>query len=97
MSNFVNFSLDLLRGRCKTQLGPTQVSWEVWFTWLKSGCRTANLSENALRRFKRKVQHEDIIMEVKRHSFHLQPGEERRATEALARKRSRNKARKEQD
>ena len=31
--------------------------------------------ENALRRFKRKVQQEDIIKEVKRHSFYLQPGE----------------------
>jgi ribosomal protein S21 len=32
--------------------------------------------ENALRRFKRKVQTEDIIKEVKRHSFYLKPGEE---------------------
>jgi small subunit ribosomal protein S21 len=53
--------------------------------------------ENALRRFKRKVQQEDIIKEVKRHSFYLKPGEKRRAKEALARKRSRKKARKEQD
>jgi small subunit ribosomal protein S21 len=29
--------------------------------------------ENALRRFKRKVQQEDIIKEVKRHSFYLNP------------------------
>ena len=53
--------------------------------------------ENALRRFKRKVQQEDIIKEVKRHSFYLKPGEKRRVKEALARKRSRKKARKEQD
>ena len=53
--------------------------------------------ENALRRFKRKVQQEDIIKEVKRHSFHLKPGEKRRTKEALARKRSRKKARKEQE
>ena len=53
--------------------------------------------ENALRRFKRKVQQEDIIKEVKRHSFYLKPGEKKRAKEALARKRSRKKARKEQD
>lgn len=33
--------------------------------------------ENALRRFKRKVQTEDIIKEVKRHSFYLRPGEKR--------------------
>jgi small subunit ribosomal protein S21 len=31
--------------------------------------------ENALRRFKRKVQQEDIIKEVKRHSFYLKPAE----------------------
>jgi len=31
--------------------------------------------ENALRRFKRKVQTEDIIKEVKRHSFYLKPGD----------------------
>ena len=53
--------------------------------------------ENALRRFKRKVQQEDIIKEVKRHSYYLKPGEKKRAKEALARKRSRKKARKEQD
>jgi small subunit ribosomal protein S21 len=53
--------------------------------------------ENALRRFKRKVQTEDIIKEVKRHSYYLKPGEKRRLKEALARKRNRKKARKEQD
>ena len=47
--------------------------------------------ENALRRFKRKVQTEDIIKEVKRHSFYLKPGEKRRTKEALARKRNRKK------
>ena len=39
--------------------------------------------ENALRRFKRKVQAEDIIKEVKRHSFYLKPGERRRVKQAL--------------
>jgi small subunit ribosomal protein S21 len=53
--------------------------------------------ENALRRFKRNVQQEDIIKEVKRHSFYLKPGEKKRVKEALARKRSRKKLRKEQD
>ena len=53
--------------------------------------------ENALRRFKRKVQQEDIIKEVKRHSFYLKPGEEKRVKDALARERSRKKVRKEQD
>jgi small subunit ribosomal protein S21 len=30
--------------------------------------------ENALRRFKRKVQQEDIIKEIKKHSFYMKPG-----------------------
>jgi small subunit ribosomal protein S21 len=33
--------------------------------------------ENALRRFKRKVQQEDIIKEIKKHSFYMKPGEKR--------------------
>ena len=45
--------------------------------------------ENALRRFKRKVQQEDIIKDIKKHSFYLKPGDKRRAKQALARKRSR--------
>jgi small subunit ribosomal protein S21 len=53
--------------------------------------------ENALRRFKRKVQQEDIIKEVRRHSFYLKPGEKKRVKEALARKRARKKNRKESD
>jgi len=32
--------------------------------------------ENALRRFKRKVQTEDIIRDVKRHSYYLKPRRE---------------------
>ena len=51
--------------------------------------------ENALRRFKRKVQAEDIIKEVKRHSYYLKPGEKRRVKQALARKRARKKFRKD--
>ena len=51
--------------------------------------------ENALRRFKRKVQTEDIIKEVKRHSYYLKPGERRRLKQALARKRARKKIRRE--
>lgn len=51
--------------------------------------------ENALRRFKRKVQQEDIIKEVKKHSFYLKPGEKKRIKQALARKRSRKKTRRE--
>ncbi len=47
--------------------------------------------ESALRRFKRKVQGEDIIKEIKRHSYYLKPGEKKRAKQALARKRNRKK------
>ena len=53
--------------------------------------------ENALRRFKRKVQQEDIIKEIKKHSFYMKPGEKRRAKEALSRKRLRKKQRREAD
>jgi small subunit ribosomal protein S21 len=53
--------------------------------------------ESALRRFKRKVQSEDIIKEMKRHSFYLKPGDKRRLKQALARKRVRKKMRKESD
>ena len=53
--------------------------------------------ENALRRFKRKVQTEDIIKEVKRHSYYLKPDERRRVKQALAQKRARKKIRKEHD
>jgi small subunit ribosomal protein S21 len=53
--------------------------------------------ESALRRFKRKVQQEDIIKEIKRHSFHLKPGEKRRTKEALARKRNRKKRSKDME
>jgi small subunit ribosomal protein S21 len=49
--------------------------------------------ENALRRFKRKVQTEEIIKEVKRHSYYLKPGEKRRVKQALARKRAKKKSR----
>jgi|SRR5581483_804628 len=71
----------------------------------KTNCGVINLAEirlqegesleNALRRFKRKVQTEDIIRDVKRHSFYLKPGEKRRVKQALARKRARKKIRKE--
>jgi len=47
--------------------------------------------DNALRRFKRKVQQEDIIKEVKRHSYYLKPGEKKRLKQALARKRKSKK------
>ena len=51
--------------------------------------------DSALRRFKRQVQQEDIIKEVKKHSFYLKPGEKKRIKQALARKRSRKKVRRQ--
>lgn len=51
--------------------------------------------ENALRRFKRQVVSENIIGEVKRHSFYLKPGQKLRVKQALARKRNRKKTRRE--
>jgi len=51
--------------------------------------------ENALRRCKRKGQHEDIIKGVKSHSFYRKPGEKKRIKQARARKRSRKKVRRE--
>ena len=53
--------------------------------------------EVALRRFKRKVQQEDIIKDIKRHSYYLKPGEKKRLKSALARKRSRRRARRESE
>ena len=51
--------------------------------------------ESALRRFKRKVQQEDIIKDIKKHAYYLKPGDKRRAKQALARKRIRKKMRKD--
>ena len=42
--------------------------------------------ESALRRFKRQVQQEGIIKEVKKHSFFLKPGEKKRLKSKLAQK-----------
>jgi small subunit ribosomal protein S21 len=53
--------------------------------------------ESALRRFKRKVQQEDIIKDIKKHSFYLKPGDKRRAKQALARKRNRKKMRRDME
>jgi small subunit ribosomal protein S21 len=41
------------------------------------------------------VQQEDIIKEIKKHSYFLKPGERRRIKQALARKRLRKKMRRE--
>ena len=53
--------------------------------------------ESALRRFKRKVQQEDIIKEIRKHSYYLKPGQKRRIKQALARKRARKKMRRESE
>jgi small subunit ribosomal protein S21 len=53
--------------------------------------------ESALRRFKRKVQQEDIIKEIKKHSYYMKPGEKLRVKQALARKRNRKKRSKDMD
>lgn len=53
--------------------------------------------ESALKRFKRKVLQEDIIKEIKRHSFYLKPGQKKRAKEALALKRNRKKRSRESE
>jgi len=73
--------------------------WQVrrWIYLAEVRVQEGEPLENALRRFKRKVQQEDIIKEVKRHSYYLKPGEKKRVKAALARKRNRKKARKEQD
>jgi small subunit ribosomal protein S21 len=47
--------------------------------------------ESALRRFKRKVQQEAIIKEIKKHTVYLKPGERRRLKEAQAKKRMRKR------
>ena len=51
--------------------------------------------ESALRRFKRQVQQEGIIKEVKKHSFFLKPGEKRRLKSKLAQKLKRKKVRRQ--
>ena len=76
-----------------------EAPWQVWRWDFLAEVRVQEGEplENALRRFKRKVQQEDIIKEVKRHSYYLKPGEKKRVKAALARKRNRKKARKEAD
>ncbi len=88
-------SCDNLQGRCavarehRTVCQSERIGGEL-IQWHES-------LENALRRFKRKVQQEDIIKEIKKHSFYMKPGEKRRAKEALSRKRLRKKQRREAD
>jgi len=51
--------------------------------------------ESALRRFKRKVQQEAIVKEIKRHSVYLKPGEKKRLKIAQAQKRMRKRMRRD--
>ena len=51
--------------------------------------------ESALRRFKRKVQQEAIIKEIKKHTVYLKPGERKRLKIVQARKRMRKRMRRE--
>jgi small subunit ribosomal protein S21 len=53
--------------------------------------------ESALRRFKRKVKHEAITKDIKTQPFYPHPGDRRRAKQALARKRTRKKQRRESE
>ncbi len=53
--------------------------------------------ESALRRFKRKVQQQAIIKEIKKHSIYYKPGEKKRMKAAQARKRMRRRMRRERD
>ena len=47
--------------------------------------------ESALKRFKRKVMNEEILKDIKKHTFYLKPGQKRRVKSAEARKRARKK------
>lgn len=53
--------------------------------------------ESALRRFKRKVQQQAIIKEIKKHAVYYKPGEKRRMKAALARKRMRRRMKRDKD
>jgi small subunit ribosomal protein S21 len=53
--------------------------------------------ESALKRFKRKVMNEDIIKEIKQHSFYLKPGQKKRVKAALARKRNSKKRKRDSE
>ena len=86
--------LALWNGPSQSELGPVRGCFQgVAEVKLQEG----ESIESALRRFKRKVQQEDIIKDIKKHSFYLKPGDKRRAKQALARKRNRKKLRRESE
>lgn len=53
--------------------------------------------ESALKRFKRKVQQQAIIKEIKKHSVYYKPGERKRMKQAQARKRMRRRIKRERE
>jgi len=53
--------------------------------------------ESALKRFKRRVQQEAIIKEIKKHSVYYKPGERKRMKEAQAHKRMRRRLKRERE
>jgi small subunit ribosomal protein S21 len=52
--------------------------------------------ENALRRFKRKVQQEAIMKDIRKSSVYIKPGDKRRMKEQRAQKRMRRYLRRKQ-
>jgi small subunit ribosomal protein S21 len=53
--------------------------------------------ENAIKRFRRKVQREAIMKDFKKSSIYLKPGEKRRMKETRAKKRLRRRLRRQRD
>jgi small subunit ribosomal protein S21 len=53
--------------------------------------------ENALRRFKRKVQQEAIMKDIRKSSVYIKPGDKRRMKEHRAQKRMRRHLRRKQE
>jgi small subunit ribosomal protein S21 len=51
--------------------------------------------DSALRRFKRKVQQEAIIKDIKKHNVYIKPGEKKRLKIAQAKKRMRKRIKRE--
>ena len=84
---FLAWLIQLFGIRPQRQLGATKGVTRV----AEVKVRERESIESALRRFKREVQQQNIIKDIKKHSFYLKPGDKRRAKQALARKRLRKK------
>jgi small subunit ribosomal protein S21 len=94
-ANLRRVNLPCWAGRESGDVDPANPTGEGVFGLAEVKIQEGESIESALRRFKRKVQQEDIIKDIKKHSFYLKPGDKRRAKQALARKRSRKKQRRE--